>query len=132
MTKTIKQAAFVAALLAAGGAQALTIGEIQVKSAFGERFNATIPVTLAAGEDITPACVRLEDSPDSKHKNVPALIRYNMVIERHGKGAVIKLSTTDGLSEPVVRVGLLVRCGAKLSTTREFLVTQTLVDTPKK
>jgi pilus assembly protein FimV len=132
MTKAIQRAAFVAALLAAGGAQALTIGNIEVKSLFGERFQASIPVTLAAGEDITPGCVRLEDSPSSKNKNVPALLRYNMQIERNGRDAVIRISTTEGLSEPAVRVGLLVRCGAKLSTTREFLVMQPLADTGKK
>jgi len=132
MHKTIQCAAFAAAMLLAGSAQALTIGEIDVKSLLGERFSASIPVTLAAGEDLTPACVRLEDSATSKYKSVPVLVRYNMQIERSGNKALIKLSTLEGLSEPAVRIDLIIRCGAKVSTSREFMVTQKLADTEKK
>ena len=132
MHKTIQCAAFAAGLLLAGSAQALTIGEIDVKSVLGERLNASIPVHLAAGEDLNAGCVRLEDSPNSKYKDIPALFRYTMKIERSGSNVVIRLSTNEGLSEPAVRIALSIRCGAKMSTSREFVVTQRLADTPKR
>jgi pilus assembly protein FimV len=132
MRKTIHRAIFAAALLAAGGAQALTIGEISVKTALGQRFSADIPVTLAKGEDITPACVRLDDIATSPYKNVPSLARYTMTIERKGEHATINISTDEGLSEPVIRIGLLIRCGAAVSTEREFVVSQTLPNTVRK
>jgi len=132
MNQAIHRAAFAAALLLAGSAQALTIGDIDVKSEFGQRFEASIPVTLAAGEDLSQACVRLEDPPNTKYKNVPMLTGYNMRMERSGKDVTIRISTYAGVSEPVVRIGLIIRCGAKVSTTREFLITQTLSDTTKK
>ena len=132
MIKKIQIAALVATTLLAGGAQALTIGDIDVKSGLGQRLNATIPVTLAAGEDISQGCVRLEDTPNSKFKNVPAVTSYNLVIDRTGKGAVIRISTTSPLDEPVVRVGLLIRCGAKVSTSREFMITQKLSESATK
>ena len=131
MHKTIQSAVFAATMLLAGGAQALTIGEIDVKSMLGERFEASIPVRLAAGEDVTPNCIRLEDSPNTKYKTVPALFRYNMKVERNGSNLLVRISTNEGLSEPAVRIGLVIRCGAKLSTSREFMVTQKLADTAK-
>lgn len=131
MHKIIQSAVFSATMLLAGGAQALTIGDIDVKSVLGERFNASIPVRLAAGEDLTPNCIRLEDSPNTKYKDVPALYRYNMKVERNGSNVLVLLSTNEGLSEPAVRIGLTIRCGAKVSTSREFMVTQRLANTAK-
>jgi pilus assembly protein FimV len=135
MTKMIRcavGAAGIAAAMLAGGAQALTVGDIQVKSGLGDNFKASIPVTLAAGEDISMACVKLDDTTSMKYKNVPPLRGYTMRVERNGNMATVNLSTTVGVSEPVIRVNLLIRCGAKVSTSREFLVTQTLQDADKK
>jgi len=136
MTKKFQFAApiFCAAglILLAGSAQALTVGDIQVKSGLGQRLDASIPVTLAAGEDITQACVRLEDSPNSKFKDVPAVREYTMTIDRNGKDALIRITTPKPLDEPVVRVSLLIRCGAKLSTSREYMITQKLLGADKK
>ena len=132
MIKKLHIAAFAAALLLAGGAQALTVGNIDVQSGLGQRLNATIPVTLGTGEDIAQGCVRLEDPVNSQHKNVPAILNYSLVIERSGKDAVIRITTPKPVDEPVVRVGLIIRCGAKMSTTREFVVTQKLSSADKK
>jgi len=131
MTKMIQAAVlgagFAVSMLLAGGAQALTVGDIQIKSGLGQRFDASIPVTLAAGEDILPSCVRLEDLvATTNYKDVPALTRYDMRIERSGKNAVIRISSSVPISEPLMRVGLVIRCGAKVSTSREYMVTQTL------
>ncbi|HEX4329164.1 MAG TPA: hypothetical protein VH105_20400 [Burkholderiales bacterium] len=135
MTKMIRcavGAAGIAAAVLAGGAQALTVGDIQVKSGLGDNFKASIPVTLAAGEDISMACVRLDDTASMKYKEVPALKGYTMRVERNGNTAMVSLSTAMGVFEPVIRVNLLIRCGAKVSTSREFLVTQTLQGADKK
>ncbi len=132
MNKTIQRAACAALFLLAGGAQALTIGDIDVKSALGESFNAAIPVTLAPGEDLSSGCVRLENPDTSKFKDIPVLLGYNMKLERNGNKVLVRVSTLQGISEPVVRIDLTIRCGAKVSTSREFIVTQKLADTPKK
>jgi hypothetical protein len=135
MTKMIRcavGAAGIAAAVLAGGAQALTVGDIQVKSGLGDNFKASIPVTLAAGEDINMACVKLDDTASMKYKDVPPLRGYSMKVERNGNLATVSLSTMVGVSEPVIRVNLLIRCGAKVSTSREFLITQTLQDADKK
>ncbi|HEY4374913.1 MAG TPA: hypothetical protein VGN52_23530 [Burkholderiales bacterium] len=129
MTKTIRKtagAAGLAALLFAGGAQAVTVGQIEVTSGLGDSFKASIPITLAAGEDISYACVRIDDTAPTRYKDVPPLKGYTMKLERNGNKATVSVTTTRAVSEPVVRINLTIRCGAKVSTTREYLVTQTL------
>jgi len=132
MIRCAAGAAGIAAAVLAGGAQALTVGDIQVKSGLGDNFKASIPVTLAAGEDINMACVKLDDTASMKYKDVPPLRGYTMKLERNGNMATVSLSTLVQVSEPVIRVNLLIRCGAKVSTSREFLVTQTLQGADKK
>ena len=132
MSKKIQGVVLAASMLLAGGAQALTVGDIDVKSGLGQRFNASIPVTLAAGEDIAQGCVRIEESPNSKFKDVPMIKRYDMTIQRSGKVATIYISTNEPISEPLVRLPLLIRCGAKVSTQREYMITQTLSGTEKR
>ena len=113
-------------------AAALTIGDIEVKSRFGERFSARIPLVLQAGEDVVPACVRLDDI-SGPNGGVPTLAAYTMSLApvQGGKSEVL-LSTSLALTEPVVRIGLVIRCGHKTSSSREFIVNQKLADTTKK
>ena len=132
MIKKAQFAALVATTMLAGGAHALTVGDIQVKSGLGQRLDASIPVTLAKGEDLSQGCVRLEDSPNTKFKDVPAVRDYTMTIDRNGKDVRIRITTATPLEEPVVRVSLLIRCGAKVSTSREYLITQKLLGADKK
>ena len=122
---------FTGLFLASFNAQALTIGDIELKSAYGQRFSARVPLALSAGEDVVAGCVRLEEM-GGKNAGVPTLKNYRISIEaiQHGKSAIL-LSTSDAVTEPVVRVGLVVRC-AKTSSSREFIIDQKLADTKKK
>jgi pilus assembly protein FimV len=130
MKKYFITAALAACTFASFNAQALTIGDIEIQSAYGQRFSARIPLQLAAGEDVVPGCVRLE-SIDPKNVSMPTLVNYSLRVEpaRAGKSAIL-LSTSDALTEPAVRIGLVVRC-AKTSSSREFIVNQKLADTKK-
>ena len=118
-------------LAASWPAAALTIGDIDVKSSYGERFSARIPLTLQAGEDVAQGCVRLEASTGA-NAAVPTLVNYTLTLEpvQAGKSAVM-LSTSTGLTEPAVRISLVIRCGQKTSSSREFIVNQKLGNTKK-
>ena len=133
MKKHVVQLGLAAALLAlTAPSMALTIGDIVVKSAYGERFSARVPLTLQAGEDVVQGCVRLDNLAGS-NAGVPMLANYALTVEpvQAGKSAVL-LSTSAALTEPVVRIGLVIRCGQKTSSSREFIVNQKLADTTKK
>ena len=121
------------ALLAASfSASALVIGDIEVSSRYGERFSARIPLQLQPGEDIELGCVRI-DHIGGADAAVPLLGNYTMKLEpvRDGRSAVL-VSTVISLTEPTVRIGLVIRCGQKISLAREFIVNQALADTQKK
>ena len=125
-------AGLAAGLMAASvSVSALTIGDIEIKSAYGERFSARIPFTLGAGEDVAANCVRLEKF-SGKNAEIPMLLNYRLNLEpvKGGKGALL-ITTNEALTEPMVRIGLAVRC-PKASLSREFIVNQKLEDTRKK
>ena len=130
--QTVAHSVLAAAMMAVSvAASALTLGEIEIKSAYGERFSARIPLTLGAGEDLAANCVRLENLP-GKNAGIPMLLNYRLNLEpvKGGNGAVL-ITTNDALTEPMVRIGLAVRC-PKASLSREFIVNQKLDDTRKK
>ena len=116
--------------LACSTAQALSIGEIEVKSALGQALSARVPLTLQAGEDVVIGCVRLEEM-GSKNTGVPMLIGYSLELEapKQGKAAIL-IKTSAALVEPAVRVGLVIRCG-KTSSSREFVINQKLQEARK-
>ena len=58
--------------MASFDAQALTIGDIELTSAYGQRFSARVPLALSAGEDVVAGCVRLEQM-GGKNAGVPTL-----------------------------------------------------------
>lgn len=128
----VAHSVLVGALMAASvPASALTIGDIEIKSAYGERFSARIPLMLGAGEDLAAGCVRLENL-SGKNAEIPMLLNYRLNLEpvKGGKGAVL-ITTNEALTEPMVRIGLAVRC-PKASLSREFIVNQKLDDTRNK
>ena len=119
-------------LTASAPVVALTIGDIEIQSNLGQRFSAHIPLVLQAGEDITPSCVKLDNTVGA-NASVPMLVDYTLSLDpvKDGRTAV-RLSTRSALTEPVVRIGLVIRCGQKTSSSREFIVNQKLADTTKK
>ena len=126
MKKRIMAAVGALLLAASLPASALTIGDIEVKSAYGERFDARIPLTLQAGEDLSQACLRL-DTTVVAGSSVPTLVDYTLTLEPVAAGkSAVRLTTVKALTEPAVRINLVIRCGQKTSSSREFVVNQKL------
>ncbi len=126
MKKRIMAAVGALLLAASLPASALTIGDIEVKSAYGERFDARIPLTLQAGEDLSQACLRL-DTTVVAGSSVPTLVDYTLTLEPVAAGkSAVRLATAKALTEPAVRINLVIRCGQKTSSSREFVVNQKL------
>ena len=131
MNMRITVAVAAMSLAASLPAGALTIGDIEVKSAYGERFDARIPLVLQAGEEVTAGCVRL-DTTAAANSAMPSLVDYTLKLEpvAAGKGGV-RITTAKALTEPAVRINLVIRCGQKTSSSREFVVNQKLGTTKK-
>lgn len=108
----------------APSAQALGIGNLNLRSHLGEPLRAIVPVRLEGGETLDRGCVRvLAQGADDGVPNVPGVV---VGIERTVSGAtVLVLSTRAAVNEPIARVTLDVGCDGAI--TRDFVM---LVDPP--
>ncbi|MFG6428529.1 FimV family protein [Roseateles sp. LYH14W] len=101
--------------LAPQEAQALGLGRPQIHSALGKPLDASIPLTLAEGEQLTDACVRAEVS--AGEARVPAGL-LQMRVEGEPGQQRIRLQSLVRVDEPALRITLALGCPLRL--TREF------------
>jgi pilus assembly protein FimV len=96
-------------------AQALGLGRPQIHSALGKPLDASIPLTLADGEQLTDSCVRAEVSAGDAR--VPAGL-LQMRVEGEPGQQRIRLQSLARIDEPALRITLALGCPLRL--TREF------------
>lgn len=104
------------------GVQALGLARPQIHSALGSPLDASIPLLLAEGEQLSDGCVRAEVSAGDAR--VPAGL-LQMRIEGEPGQQRIRLQSLARIDEPALRVTLALGCPLRL--TREFNV---FVDPP--
>lgn len=101
--------------LASSGADALGLGRPQVHSALGKPLDASVPLTLADGEQLTDACVRGEVT--AGEARVPAGL-LQLRLEGDGGQRRIRVQSLVPIDEPALRITLALGCPLRL--TREF------------
>ncbi|GHD65594.1 type IV pilus assembly protein FimV [Jeongeupia chitinilytica] len=87
---------------------AATLGELQVHSALGERFDASIPVRLGAGENLGSACFRLV--PDAVDGDAAALVNARLRYQGEGGRGELQIVGTEPLQEPMLQLVVRVQC----------------------
>lgn len=97
------------------GAEALGLGRPQVHSALGKLLDASIPLSLAEGEQLADACVRAEVS--AGEARVPAGLLQTRVEGEPGQQRIRLLSLVR-IDEPALRITMALGCPLRL--TREF------------
>ncbi|WP_410498943.1 FimV family protein [Chitinibacter sp. S2-10] len=88
--------------------QAAMLGEIQVRSALGERFLATIPVISNGEEDLTTPCFRLVSPKDEAANGV--LRNAQLVYQYDAGGGRLLIQAEESSKEPLVNVAVRVKC----------------------
>jgi hypothetical protein len=101
-------ACFIAALLPLPDALALTLGRIQGTALIGRPLQLSLPVTVQSEEELK--CVRAE-LQQAELLNTPLAWR----LERSGDGAVLRLSSSQPVQEPVITVRVVVGCHDQFS-----------------
>jgi pilus assembly protein FimV len=99
------------------GAEAVGLGRLQVHSALGKPLDASIPLSLADGEQFPVNCVRAEVSAGDAR--VPAGLLYTAVEGEPGQRR-IRLQSLVRIDEAALRITLALGCPLQL--TREFNV----------
>ncbi len=107
-------------LFGAGGAGALSLGEIGLQSHLGEPLRASIPVTLQNGEMLDARCVTTR-VPSGSAASVPDLRLAVPATVRPGQHE-IRLSSAVPLSEPLYELELQVNCVGTARSIRDYVL----------
>lgn len=111
-------------LLSTEIACAMSVGSLNVKSALGQPFKASLNVTLQAGEQLVASCISIIP-PKSRNDDLPALMALRTTIESSGNTTRVIFSSTQTVNEPAIKIR--VQIGCENPVQREFVV---LLDPP--
>jgi hypothetical protein len=103
-----------------GHLHAVTLGEIELRSALGEPLNAVIPIQLGRGEMLTPNCITIpQQTSDLKGLRDPSVKMPNA-----GQPGVYELTirTMAPLIEPVYELALKVNCPGTPQLVRQYVL----------
>jgi pilus assembly protein FimV len=115
------------ALGIAGPASALGFGDFRASALLGQPLNLALPVSLAEGETLTSNCVSAEvQSGDSRLQS--GTVRARVTQGRDAGEAVIRISTTVAIDEPVVNITISAGCPARITRTLVLLADPPLVN----
>ncbi len=108
------------ALGMAGQAVALGFGDFRANALLGQPLNLALPVSLGDGETLTSDCVSAEvQSGDSRLP--PGTVRARVTQGRDGGEAIIRISTSVAIDEPVVNVTVAAGCPTRITRTLVLL-----------
>ncbi len=114
------------ALGMAGPALALGFGDFRASALLGQQLNLALPVSLADGETLTSDCVSAEvQSGDSRLQ--PGTVRTRVTQGRDASEAIIRISTTAAIDEPVVNITVSAGCPTRITRTLVLLADPPLV-----
>ncbi|HZZ93067.1 MAG TPA: hypothetical protein VFE23_10930 [Usitatibacter sp.] len=96
-----------AALAFSGAAQAITLGDAQVRSFLGQPLEARIPVSAGTGDELRGACFSL--APRSA-RGIPALTDAELALRRSARGNYLEVRSRKPIQDPDVLVSIAVAC----------------------
>ncbi len=104
----LRAAAAALAVAASGPAvPAITLGDVEVRSALGQALDARIPVTSAPGDTLRGACFSV--APDASGA-LPALPGATLELRRSAAGARLRVQTKAPVQDPAVALGIAIAC----------------------
>ncbi len=92
---------------------AAVLGDIQVRSALGERFNARINVIANENEELASSCFRLISIQDGSNVRLNARLSF----EANENGGVLTLRGEEPLQEPLLGFSIRMRCPSEKSAS---------------
>jgi pilus assembly protein FimV len=117
---------FLFALAITGPAAALGFGDFRASALLGQTLNVALPVSLAEGETLTSACASAEvQAGDSRLP--PDTVRVRVTQGRDASEAILRISTTVAIDEPVINVTVSAGCPTRVTRTLVLLADPPLV-----
>jgi pilus assembly protein FimV len=107
-------------VLAAPRAVALGFGDVRAAALLGQPLNIALPVNLSEGETLTNDCVSAEvQSGDSRLP--PGTVRARVTQGRDASEAIVRISTTLAIDEPIVTLTISAGCPTRITRTLTLL-----------
>ncbi|MDR3412496.1 MAG: hypothetical protein P4L87_16420 [Formivibrio sp.] len=102
--------------------QAAGLGDIRTLSALGERFEASLNVSLSEGEAVSSDCFQI--TPPHDASDVHVLHNARIEYRGTGQGGEIRIHGTEYEQEPLMKLAVRLRCPeeATRGITREYSV----------
>ncbi|MBN8281388.1 MAG: hypothetical protein J0M16_12325, partial [Gammaproteobacteria bacterium] len=104
----------------APASRAITLGDVNVQSALGQRLNATVPVRLEAGESLAAGCVTTSQQTGDL-RLVPDLGLSVPDATRAGLYE-LRLTSAEALYEPMYALELEVQCPGTPILVRQYVL----------
>ncbi len=104
------------ALGMAGPAAALGYGEYRANALLGQPLNLALPVTLAPGETLTSTCVSAQVQA-GESRLPPGTVRVRVTQGRDNSEAIIRVTTTVAIDEPVINLTVAAGCPTLITRT---------------
>jgi pilus assembly protein FimV len=114
------------ALMAAGPAAALGLGDVRAQVLLGQPLNLAIPVSLGEGETLSAECAAAEVQVGESRLQ-PGMVRVRVTQGRDSSEAVIRVQSTVVVDEPVVNVTVSAGCPPRVTRTLVLLADPPLV-----
>jgi pilus assembly protein FimV len=119
MTRSPFLLAPIMAALLMHSAQAITLGELQLKSYIGQKLKADIPYHLNADERLFEGCYQI--LPSSNDISYIGGANVQIVPQGDGSNGVIRIAAQQVAEEPMLGFALRIECET-LSLTRDFTI----------
>lgn len=107
-------------MVLAPSGQALTLGDISVRSTLGQRLEATIPVNLGSGEALASGCVQ-PTYQSADLRRVPGTEVTTPEASREGLYE-LRIASAAALYEPLYELELKVQCPGALALIRQYVL----------
>jgi hypothetical protein len=115
------------ALGMAGPAAALGFGQLRANPLLGHALEVALPVSLAEGETLTSECATAEVQ-SGESRLPPDAVRVRVTRGRDANEAILRISTTVAIDEPIVNLTVSAGCPTRITRTMVLLADPPLVN----
>jgi pilus assembly protein FimV len=116
------------ALAVGGPVAALGFGEMRAQAFLGQPLNLAVPVTLAEGESLGAECASAEVL-SGEVRLQPGMVRVRVTQGRDEREAILRISSTVAIDEPVVNITIAAGCPTRITRSMVLLADPPLVST---
>lgn len=116
------------ALAVGGPVAALGFGELRAQAFLGQPLNLAVPISLAEGESLGAECASAEVL-SGEVRLQPGMVRVRVTQGRDEREAILRISSTVAIDEPVVNITVSAGCPTRITRAIVLLADPPLVNT---